>query len=175
MTQHRDTCNYSLLSPQSFHPQSLLRCLQPTLFLLLPEPQVRDRKWKVVCWPFKWLSVSLVVYLWQRATLPLFTTGCYLCTFWALVFYAGDRSLGFGPHSSQGDPTCHLIIPPGLLPVASSQPSWVSTALLTRQIVPKLVLSVRGYKAILSLLFIFLCWVTSPQFNCNSRFVLGGG
>ena len=49
------------------------------------EPRVSDCKWKFMHWPFKPLFASLAVDLWQRATMPLFTAGCYLCTFHARV------------------------------------------------------------------------------------------
>ena len=64
----------SQFSPQSLHPQSLLRSHQPTLPLPLPEPRVSGCKWKFVCWTFIQLFASPAVCLWQRATLPLFTT-----------------------------------------------------------------------------------------------------
>ena len=75
----------SQLSPQSFYPQSLLRHLYPSLPPPLLEPWVSGYKWKFMCWPFKQLFASPGIYLWQIATLPLFASGCYLCTFWALV------------------------------------------------------------------------------------------
>ena len=51
----------------------------------LPDPRVSGCKWKFMCWPFKLLFLSPAVYFWQRATLLLFASGCYLCTFCALV------------------------------------------------------------------------------------------
>ena len=39
-------------SPQSLHPQCLLRGLYPALPLPLLEPSVSGLKWKFVCWPF---------------------------------------------------------------------------------------------------------------------------
>ena len=67
-------------------------------------------KEKLCVGPLKWLFTSLAIHLWQRAKLQLFTTGCYLCTFWALVLQGGDPSLRIRPHSSEGDPIVCLII-----------------------------------------------------------------
>ena len=44
MTQQQDPGGYSQFSPQGFHPQPLLRRLQPTLPLPLPKPWVSGCK-----------------------------------------------------------------------------------------------------------------------------------
>ena len=69
--------------------------------------------------------VSPTDCLWQKAILPFFAFGCYLCTFWALVFYAGNPSLGFRPRSSPGNPTSCLIIAL-VLPPVGAQPALMS-------------------------------------------------
>ena len=76
----------SQFSPQSLCPQSLLRLLQPTLPPDFARALVSGCRLKFVHWPFKQLFAPPAVHHWQRATLLLFTTGWYLCTFWALVF-----------------------------------------------------------------------------------------
>ena len=93
---------------------------------------------------------------------------------WVLVLQAGDPTLGFRSHTSQGDPTNCLIIP--LVLRAPTQPSYISTALLSSQVVLKLVLlSVRCYKALVSLLSSSLFQLPSPQFSCNYRLAQEGG
>ena len=61
----------------------------------------------------------------MRAALLLFTAGCYLCTFWALVVWAGDPSSRFISHTSWGDPTGCLITPLWMPPVGT-QPAFSS-------------------------------------------------
>ena len=113
---------------------------------------------------------------WQRTTMVFFTASCYLCTFLPLVLQAGDPSLGFRPHFSQGYPTNCLIIPLALLPMGV-QPAFLSLHHTPYQsiIVEIILMSCRGYKSSLSLLFSYLFQVISPQFGYNSRLVLGGG
>ena len=126
MTQHLDpgatlsVLFLKLLSPAS--PQASL------VHFSCPFARAQG-KWlqqKFMHWPFKQLFASLAICLWHRETLSLFTAGCYLCTFGARVLLAGDPSLVFRPHPSQGDPTGHLNIPPvlQLLPTGA-QPAFL--------------------------------------------------
>ena len=70
--------------------------------LPLPEPRVSGCKLNFVGWPFKRLPASLTITPWQTETLLLFTIGCDLGSFPALVLQAGEPSLGFRPHTSCG-------------------------------------------------------------------------
>ena len=128
-------------------------------------------------WSFKLLFVSPAEHLWQTATLMLFASGFYLCTFLALVLYAGDPSLGFIPHTSQEDPTgCLNILPVLQLPPVGAQPALSCLHGTPYQSgCAEAVFSVCGYKASLLILFNCLFQAISPQFSCNSRFFLGGG
>ena len=128
--------------------------------------------------PFKKLSVPPAICLWQRETLPLFTAGCFLGSCLALVVLAGKPSLGFRFHPFQGHSLaaeislwhfCCCLWEPG-------QPFCASSSLPTSLIVVKwFLLSVHGYKASLQLVFFWLFQMTSLQFSCNSRLVLGEG
>ena len=90
----------------------------------------------------------------------------------------GESSWGIDPTLFRGNPKAteislwhisfHLWEP--------SQPSHVSSALHTSHVMVKLfLLSVRGYKASLQLVFSWLFWMIPPKFSCNSRLVLGEG
>ena len=86
---------FSPLSSQSSCPQSLLRCLQPTVLPPLLEPWLSDSKWKSVHWPFKWLFASPALHLWQTATLPLFASCCDLYNFglWVAQIFNKKRKV----------------------------------------------------------------------------------
>ena len=111
MTQHRDPDSCSLsslpkpLSP-NFPQTSLVHSVPPLL-----KPRGRGYKWNCMHWPFKSLSVSSAVSPWQTEILPLFTAGCHLGSFPALVLQAGEPSLEFRPHTSQKEHPWPLKFP----------------------------------------------------------------
>ena len=87
ITHHQDPSVYSLSSLAKPSVSSLSSSVSspPCPHSPLPEPRISGCKWRLVHWLFKRLFVSPAVSLWQRATLLLFATGCYLCTFQALL------------------------------------------------------------------------------------------
>ena len=105
MTQHRDPGGYTLssLRKASIHSvsSSVSSSLCPPPPSALLEPRLSACKWKVMHWLFKRLFLSLAICLWQRATLLLFTAGCYLCTLWALMLW-GFQLKFMTPHFSGG-------------------------------------------------------------------------
>ena len=110
MTQHRDSgsCSFSSF-PTPTSPRLPLSSSNP----LWPPYARTQGKWlqmNFVCWPFKKLSVSLAVSPTQTEALLLFRAGCYMGFFLALLLYAGEPSLGFKPHTSQGVPV-HWNVP----------------------------------------------------------------
>ena len=121
-----DSAHWSLSLCLQFSPPEPLTPDSPQVSLVLsalplPEPRVHSYKQNFVLWPFKRLSASPAISPWQRETLRLFTAGCCLGSFMALVLLAGQPSLGFRPHTSQAEPLSCWNIPQALqlLPVGA--------------------------------------------------------
>ena len=107
MSQHRDPGHSSLNSlPLAANPR-----LSLSVFSLLCPPFAGVHgKWLQTNF-VHWLSVSQAICPWQTETLLLFTAGCYLGLFLALLTEAGEHSLAFRPHTSQGEPSGYWNIP----------------------------------------------------------------
>ena len=73
-----------VISPEPPTPDALQVSLVHSALPLL-EPRVSGYKGNFVRWPFMWASVSPTVSPGQAETLLLFTAGCYLGSFLALV------------------------------------------------------------------------------------------
>ena len=159
MTQHRDPgVSFFSSLPRANNPRLSLGISGP-LWIPLQELRLSGCKWNFMHWPFKRLSQSLAISPRQTETLLLFTAECYLGSFLALVLKSGELSFGFRPHISQRELPGHWIIPPELQvpPWEPSRPSHMSSTLPTSPVVVKwFLLSVRGYKASVKLLFNWL-------------------
>ena len=144
------------------------------LFLVWEAPYFSfDFKWK----PFKSLSVSTAFSPWPTELLLLFTTGCYLGSFLALVLQAGQPSFWFQtPYFSGGTPWI-LKYPPSTSAAACRSQLVLSYLLCTLYqscCAECFLLSIHGYKASLQLVFSWLFKMISLLLSCNSRLVLGG-
>ena len=93
----------SVLSPKLPTPDSPQVSLVHSAFPLL-QPRVSGYKQNFVHWPFKWLSESPDIFPWPAEPLLLVTARCYMGSFLVLVLKSGECSLGFRPHTSQGNP-----------------------------------------------------------------------
>ena len=96
----------SQFSPKASVLKSLLTCHHPFCPYLCQSPGKVAANENLCVGP---LIVS--------ATLPLLVIICVLFGLWSSRL--GNPSLGFRPHSSQGDSTGYLIIPLALLPVVA--------------------------------------------------------
>ena len=145
--------------------------------LPFPAPRVNGSKRNFLCWPFNRLSASPAISPWPIEPLLLFTTGCYLGSFWLWCYRLGSPAWGLDPTLLRGK---HLATEISLQhfscrPWEPRQLSHASSALPTNHIVLKcFLLSVHGYKASLQLVFSWLFKMISLQFSSNSRLVLGG-
>ena len=130
MTQHRDpgSCSFSSL-PRATNPRLSSSVSSP----LCPTFAGTQGKWlqmTIVCvTPFRG-SLHLQLSLPRRQKHCCFSTArCYLGSFLALVWWAVKPSLGFRPHTSQGNPVATEISLQNLSCCLwePSQPSQAST------------------------------------------------
>ena len=104
LTQYRNPASYSSSSlPRATNPR-LSSSISSPLCLPFEQPRVSGWKWNFVVWPFKRFSEPPAVTPRQTDSLLLFTSGCYLGSFHALVLKAREPNLGFWSHPSQGNP-----------------------------------------------------------------------
>ena len=172
--------------PGSSSLSSLQRASSPRLFssifsLLFPPFAGIQGKWQqrnFVLWPFKRLSASPAVlpgwqnpYCFSQLDIIRVPFQLWWCRLgrptWGLdtTFLRGNT---LATEISLWHFSCHLWEP--------SQPSRVSSTLPTSHIALKcFILSIRGCKASLQLVFSWLFKMISLQFSCNSRLVLGEG
>ena len=92
-------CSFSSL-PRATNPT--LSCVSSPLCPPLLEPRVSGCKQNFVHWPFKSLFVFPALCPWWIETLLLFTAGCSLGSFVALVYRLGSSAWGLDPTLLRG-------------------------------------------------------------------------
>ena len=96
MSQLQDPRNYFLSSLPKATVPSLSSSFSSPLWPSFARARVSDCKLNFMHWLFKRISVIPAIFSWQRETLPLFSDGCYLGTFWARCYRLGSPPWGLG-------------------------------------------------------------------------------
>ena len=91
--------------------------------LPLLEPRASGYKQNFVCWPFKRLSASLAISLWQKKTFFFSQLDVIWVSFWLWFCGLGSPARGLDPTLLRGTPSYWNIPPELQLPPMIAQPA----------------------------------------------------